>query len=129
VLLALCSQPVHALGAYVVLASTTLYLLYVAFDIFKGYTQRLTRFRRSCRREKTVTTIVMMVLTVVMFSISATIFSLETFLFSDGLLHPQKYPKTVINFYGPEMTARIIIQGINVRHTRFPAHKTKRSFL
>jgi hypothetical protein len=31
VLLALCSQPVHVLGAYVVLAFTALYLLYVAF--------------------------------------------------------------------------------------------------
>ncbi|KAF8496499.1 hypothetical protein F5888DRAFT_391838 [Russula emetica] len=80
-------------GAYVVLASTALYLL--------------------CRREKTVTTIVMMVLTVVMFGISATMISLETCLFADGLLHPQKYPKTVIDFYGPETTAQIILQGIN----------------
>ena len=52
-----------------------------------------------------------------MFIISATIFSLETYLFSDGLLHPQKYPKTVIDFYGPETTARLILLGINVRHT------------
>jgi hypothetical protein len=73
----------------------------------------------------------MMVLTVVMFGISATMFFLETYLFADGLLHrsPQKYPKTVIDFYGPEATAQIILQGINVRHTWFLAHKTKRAFL
>jgi hypothetical protein len=70
-----------------------------------------------------------MILTVVMFGISATIFSLETHLFADGLLHPQKYPKTVIDIYGPEMTAHIILQGINVRHTRFLTHRTKRAFL
>ena len=70
-----------------------------------------------------------MILTVVMFGISATIFSLDTYLFADGLLHPQKYPKTVINFYGPGMTAQIILQGINVRYTWFPSHKTKRAFL
>ncbi len=67
----------------------------------------------------------MMILTVIMFGISATIFSLETYLFSDGLLHPQKYPKTVIDFYGPVTTAQIILQGINVRLTRFLAHKLK----
>ncbi|KAI0280213.1 hypothetical protein BGY98DRAFT_350386 [Russula aff. rugulosa BPL654] len=66
-----------------------------------------------CRREKTVTTVVMMILTVVMFGISATLFSLETYLFSDGLLHPYKYPRTVIDFYGPVATAQIILQGIN----------------
>ena len=71
----------------------------------------------------------MMILTVVMFIISATIFSLETYLFSDGLLHPQKYPKTVINFYGPETTAQLILLGINVRHTWFLAHKTKKALL
>jgi len=67
----------------------------------------------------------MMILTIVMFGISATIFSLETYLFSDGLLHPQKYPKTVIDFYGPETTAQIILQGINVRHTWFLVQYTK----
>jgi hypothetical protein len=84
-------------------------------------------FHRSCRREKTVTTIVMMILTIVMFSISATIFSLETHLFADGLLHPQKYPKTVIDIYGPETTAHIILQGINVRHTWCLANKKLKS--
>jgi len=34
VLLALCSQPVHVPGAYIVLASTALYLLYVDFRRF-----------------------------------------------------------------------------------------------
>jgi hypothetical protein len=69
----------------------------------------------------------MMILTVVMFGISATMFSLETCLFADGLLHLQKYPKTVIDLYGPETTAQIILQGINVRHTYFLAHKSKKS--
>lgn len=83
-------------GAYIILAFTALYLL--------------------CRREKTTTTIVMMILTVVMFSISATMFFLETYLFADGLLHrspPQRYPNPVVDFYGPEATAQIILQGIN----------------
>ena len=71
----------------------------------------------------------MMILTVVMFGISATMFFLETYLFADGVLHPQKYPKTVIDLYGPEVTAQIILQGINVRLTWFLAHKTKRAFL
>ena len=88
----------------------------------------LHAFRHSCRREKTSTTIVMMILTVVMFGISATIFSLETYLVADGLLHPQKYPDTIIDFYGPETTAQIILLGINVRHTWFLARKTKRAF-
>lgn len=52
-----------------------------------------------------------------MFGISATIFSLEIYLSSDGLLHPQKYPETVIDYYGPETTAQVILLGINVRHT------------
>lgn len=30
--ISLCSQPIHVSGAYVVLAFTALYLLYVAFD-------------------------------------------------------------------------------------------------
>jgi hypothetical protein len=64
----------------------------------------------------------MMILTVVMFGISATMFFLETYLFADGLLHPQRYPKTVINFYGPEAIAQIILRGINVRQTWFLAH-------
>lgn len=64
-----------------------------------------------------------------MFGISATIFSLETYLFADGLLHPQKYPNTVIDFYGRVTTAQIILQGINVRHEWFLAHKPKSSFL
>ena len=64
-----------------------------------------------------------------MFGISATLFSLETYLFSDGLLHPYKYPGTVIDFYGPVATAQIILQGINVRHTWFLAHKPERTFL
>ncbi len=80
---------------------------------------RSPTFANSCRREKTVTTIVMMILTVVMFGISTTIFSLETYLFSDGLLHPQKYPKTFIDLYGPVTTTQIILQGLNVRHTWF----------
>lgn len=63
-----------------------------------------------------------------MFSISATIFSLETRLFADGLLHPQKYPETVIDIYGPETTAHIILQGINVGHTWFPANQKLRAF-
>ncbi|KAF8483283.1 hypothetical protein DFH94DRAFT_689783 [Russula ochroleuca] len=80
-------------GAYVVLAFTALYLL--------------------CQRERTVTTVVMMVLTVVMFGISAAFLSLDIYLVSDGLLHPQRYPKTVVNRFGPEMTTQIILQGIN----------------
>ena len=67
----------------------------------------------------------MMILTVVMFGISATIFSLETYLVSDGLLHPQKYPKTIIDFYGPVTTVQIILQGINVRLTWFLADKAE----
>lgn len=70
----------------------------------------------------------MMILTVVMFGISTTIFSLETYLFSDGLLHPQKYPKTVIDFFGPVTTTQIILQGINVCHTCFLAYKLKGDF-
>ena len=60
-----------------------------------------------------------------MFGISATFLSLDIYLVSDGLLHPQKYPKTVINLFGPETTTQIILQGINVRHTWSLAHKVK----
>ena len=57
----------------------------------------------------------MMVLTVLMFGISATFFSLDIYLVSDGLLHPDKYPETVVNLFGPETTTQIVLQGINVR--------------
>jgi hypothetical protein len=70
----------------------------------------------------------MMVLTVVMFGISAAFLSLDIYLVSDGLLHPQRYPKTVVNRFGPEMTTQIILQGINVRHTWSLAHKVKEHF-
>ena len=71
----LCSQPFHDLGAYVILAFTALYLLYVALDHSHVLAQRFTCLRHRCRRERTVTTIVMMILTVIMFTISATSFS------------------------------------------------------
>ena len=57
----------------------------------------------------------MMVLTVIMFGISATFISLDIYLVSDGLLHPDKYPETVVNLFGPETTTQIVLQGINVR--------------
>ena len=57
----------------------------------------------------------MMVLTVIMFGISATFISLHIYLVSDGLLHPDKYPETVVNLFGPETTTQIVLQGINVR--------------
>jgi hypothetical protein len=126
----LCSQPVHVLGAYVVLAFTALYLLYVAFVHYQVPTYWLTRLRHSCRRERTVTTIMMMVLTVVMFSISAIFFSVDIYLVSDGLLHPQKYPNTVVDLFGPKTTTQILLQGINVRHTwSLSSTRSKREFL
>lgn len=70
----------------------------------------------------------MAILTVVMFGISATFFSLDIYLVSDGLLHPQKYPETVVNIFGPETTAQIILQGINVGHTWSLARKVKDYF-
>lgn len=110
-------QLVHVLGAYAILAFTALYLLYVAFDISQVITHRFTRLRLSCQRERTCTTVVLTILTVVMFGVSTTFFSLDMYIISDGLLHPQKYPKTVVNIFGPETTAQIVLQGINVRHT------------
>jgi hypothetical protein len=77
---------------------------------------QLTRLHHSSRRERTVTTIVMTVLAVVMFGISAIFFALDISLISDGILHPHKYPRTVVNRLGPETTVQIVCQGINVRH-------------
>jgi hypothetical protein len=70
---------------------------------------------RRFRRERTVTTIVMATLTAVMFVISATYFALDVFLVSNGLLHPDKYPRSVVDRHGPAATAQIICLGINVR--------------
>jgi hypothetical protein len=66
----------------------------------------------------------MTILTVVMFGISATYLALDVFLVSDGILHPNKYPRTVIDRYGHEATAQIICQSINVRHNLFEASST-----
>lgn len=66
----------------------------------------------------------MAILTVVMFGISATYLALDVFLVSDGILHPNKYPRTVIDRYGREVTAQIICQAINVRHSLFEASIT-----
>jgi hypothetical protein len=78
----------------------------------------------SSRRGSTVTTTVMAILTVVMFGISTTYLALDISLVSDGILHPKKYPRTVINRYGREATAQIICQAINVRHNLFEASST-----
>ena len=75
----------------------------------------------SFRRERTVTTTVMMILTVVMFGFATTYLALDVFLVSDGILHPNKYPHTVINRHGREATAQIICQAVNVRHSLFEA--------
>ncbi|KAI9509300.1 hypothetical protein F5148DRAFT_1283086 [Russula earlei] len=80
-------------GAYVILTFAALYLLF--------------------QRERTATTIVMTMLTVVMFGVSATYFALDVSLDSDGILNPKKHPRTVIDLFGPETTAQIILQGIN----------------
>ncbi|KAH9962979.1 hypothetical protein BC827DRAFT_185806 [Russula dissimulans] len=80
-------------GAYVVLMFTALYLLF--------------------QRERTSTTIVMSILTVVMFGVSAAYFALDIYLYADGILNPHKYPGTVINVSGPEMTTQIVLQGVN----------------
>jgi len=80
-------------GAYIVLLFTALYLL--------------------LQRERTSTTIVMIILTVVMFCLSAAYFALDVYLYADGLLNPLKYPGAVINVTGPELTAQIVLQGIN----------------
>jgi hypothetical protein len=63
----------------------------------------------SSRREKTITTVVMMILTVVMFCLSATFFSMNFYLISNGLFNPR-----FIDLWGPETTTYIICQGINV---------------
>ncbi|KAI0250684.1 hypothetical protein BJV78DRAFT_547753 [Lactifluus subvellereus] len=81
------------LGAYAILMVTALYLL--------------------SRKEKTVTTIIMMILTVVMFCLSVTFFSMDVYSISNGLFNPQKYPHTFISFWGPESTTHILCQGIN----------------
>jgi hypothetical protein len=78
----------------------------------------------SFRRERTVTTTVMAILTAVMFVISATYFALDVFLVSNGLLHPDKYPRSVVDRYGPAATAQIICLGINVRHSLFEVYST-----
>ncbi|KAI9441267.1 hypothetical protein H4582DRAFT_1365159 [Lactarius indigo] len=80
-------------GAYIILTFTAVYLL--------------------ARREKTVTSIFMMVLTLVMFGVSMAYFILDIILVSNGVLHPQEYPETVIDLWGGVTTAQIICQGIN----------------
>jgi hypothetical protein len=80
-------------GAYIILTFTAVYLL--------------------ARRERTVTCILMLVLTLVMFCVSATYFILDIILVSDGVLHPQEHPETVIDFWGRATTGMIICQGIN----------------
>ncbi|KAH9006544.1 hypothetical protein EDB86DRAFT_3145222 [Lactarius hatsudake] len=80
-------------GAYIILTFTAVYLL--------------------ARREKTATSIFMMVLTLVMFGVSTAYFILDIILVSNGVLHPQEYPKTVIDLWGGVTTAQIVCQGIN----------------
>ncbi|KAI9465744.1 hypothetical protein BJY52DRAFT_1209223 [Lactarius psammicola] len=80
-------------GAYIILTFTAVYLL--------------------ARREKTATSIYMMVLTLVMFGVSATYFSLDIILVSNGILHPQRHPESVIDLLGRMTTAQIVCQGIN----------------
>jgi hypothetical protein len=58
----------------------------------------------------------MMILTIVMFGISATYFALDIYSVANGLFHPKKYPKTVINLWGPETTAQVILRGTSVGH-------------
>ncbi|KAH9048417.1 hypothetical protein EDB84DRAFT_1556872 [Lactarius hengduanensis] len=69
-------------GAYIILTFTAVYLL--------------------ARREKTATSIFMMVLTLVMFGVSTAYFVLDIILVSNGVLHPQEYPETVIDLWGPQ---------------------------
>lgn len=57
----------------------------------------------------------MLVLTLVMFGVSATYFILNVILVSNGILHPQEHPETVIDFWGRATTGLMICQGINVR--------------
>ncbi|KAI0301624.1 hypothetical protein B0F90DRAFT_1817086 [Multifurca ochricompacta] len=80
-------------GVYIILTFTAIHLL--------------------IRRERTVTTIVMMVLTIVMFGVSTTYFALDCVLVSDGVLNPQKYPGIVIDLWSAKTTTQIICQGIN----------------
>ncbi|KAH9042526.1 hypothetical protein EDB85DRAFT_1071704 [Lactarius pseudohatsudake] len=80
-------------GAYIILTFTAVYLL--------------------ARREKTATSIFMMVLTLVMFGVSTAYFVLDIILVSNGVLHPQEYPETVIDLWGGVTTAQIVCQGIN----------------
>ncbi|KAI9465746.1 hypothetical protein BJY52DRAFT_483989 [Lactarius psammicola] len=55
----------------------------------------------------------MMVLTLVMFGVSTAYFALDIILVSNGILHPQKYPESVIDLWGRVTTAQIVCQGIN----------------
>lgn len=80
-------------GTYMILMVTAVYLL--------------------AKREKSVNSISMMVLTLVMFGVSATYFTLDILLVSEGILHPQKHPETVIDLWGWATTAQIVCQGIN----------------
>jgi hypothetical protein len=106
---------------------TALYLLYVAFDHSGNWTQQLMHSLHSFQRERTSTTIVMSILTVVMFGVSAAYFALDIYLYADGILNPHKYPGTVINVSGPEMTTQIVLQGVNVRYMHDPWQTNSKS--
>lgn len=56
----------------------------------------------------------MLVLTLVMFGVSATYFIIDIILVSNGVLHPQEHPNTVIDLWGWGTTALLVCQGINV---------------